>query len=385
MRLIYLNQQDAQHHGSWSGTHRRMLNALSTRFSDMGLATPLRSRWFTVIGWINRIAHRITGQVWIHHHHRLNVWACGAAAQHALNAIGGDVVFAPAASVELLNIKPGLPVIYLSDATPALLDGYYPSYTALPAPSKARMHALERLAIGRSDALIYPSRWAAQSAIDTYGAHAQRVFVQPFGPNFDDIDAYTRRFAARTLQTFSTERPLRVLCVGKDWIRKGAQIAVDAVTQLRMQQYPVSLELCGFDHVLANPPDWLVQTPLIDKSQPDGYLKLAQVYARADVFMFPSQAECAGVVLAEAAAFGLAIIANQTGGIPDMVSEHNNAILINPTDGADAYAHALLPLLQAPDRLLAMQVASVAFYQTRLHWDRFADQVYSIATALLKH
>jgi glycosyltransferase involved in cell wall biosynthesis len=66
-----------------------------------------------------------------------------------------------------------------------------------------------------------------------------------------------------------------------------------------------------------------------------GYLKgreLASAYASADVFLFASQTETLGLVLLEAMASGLAVVACNAGGIPDAVQDGVTGYLFEPGD-----------------------------------------------------
>lgn len=63
-------------------------------------------------------------------------------------------------------------------------------------------------------------------------------------------------------------------------------------------------------------------------------------YASADIFVLPSLFEPFGIVLLEAMAAGLPIVASRVGGIPEVVREGENAILVPPNDSS-ALAAAL--------------------------------------------
>ena len=60
----------------------------------------------------------------------------------------------------------------------------------------------------------------------------------------------------------------------------------------------------------------------------------ARLMAGFDVFALPSHKEAAGTVFLEAAQAGVPIVATRVGGIPDMVVEQANAILVAPGDPA---------------------------------------------------
>lgn len=66
-----------------------------------------------------------------------------------------------------------------------------------------------------------------------------------------------------------------------------------------------------------------------------GYLAgedLASAYASADAFVFPSRTETLGLVLLEAMAAGCPVVAANSGGIPDIVTNGENGFLFEPKD-----------------------------------------------------
>jgi glycosyltransferase involved in cell wall biosynthesis len=79
-----------------------------------------------------------------------------------------------------------------------------------------------------------------------------------------------------------------------------------------------------------------------------GYLhgkELGSAYASADAFIFPSRTETLGLVLLEAMAAGCPVVAANSGGIPDIVTNGENGFLFDTTDDN--------AMLLATQRLLA--------------------------------
>ncbi|MPR11735.1 glycosyltransferase family 4 protein [Microvirga tunisiensis] len=70
----------------------------------------------------------------------------------------------------------------------------------------------------------------------------------------------------------------------------------------------------------------------------------------ADVFVFPSHAEPAGLVLSEACEAGCAIVASNVDGIPEMLDDGRAGILVPPKNPA-LLAKALIELLTTPNAL----------------------------------
>lgn len=377
IRSAYLCAEDPLSHYAWSGTHRRLFQALQS-CSDAIALGPLQSPTLSAIRFTNRVSHKLKLGEAIPHHGMVSARAYAHAAQQQLDALQPEVIFAPAASVELFHLKTSLPVIYLSDATSRLLEGYYPDFTAMPAKKKRALERFEQHAIQRADALIYPSRWAAQSAIEHYGADPAKVHVLPFGPNFDA--------AVPPAATKDSEphRSLRILFVGRDWQRKGGDIAYEAVAGLRQAGIDARLIMCGCNPEIAIDPNVAEIIPMIDKQKPGGYEALCALYASADLFLLPTRAECAGVVFSEAAAFGLAIVATDTGGIPTMVENGSNGVLLPLSAGAEDYTRILRDIITQPGKLATMQAASHAHFASRLNWGSFSSELGNIMAKLCR-
>ena len=73
-------------------------------------------------------------------------------------------------------------------------------------------------------------------------------------------------------------------------------------------------------------------------------LELASAYASADAFIFPSRTETLGLVLLEAMAAGCPVVAANSGGIPDIVTDGENGYLfeVDDPDGAITATKKLL-------------------------------------------
>ena len=84
-----------------------------------------------------------------------------------------------------------------------------------------------------------------------------------------------------------------------------------------------------------------------------GYLrgqKLASAYASADAFIFPSRTETLGLVLLEAMAAGTPVVAANSGGIPDIVTNGINGHLFDPADEKGAITATQKLLAQSEER-----------------------------------
>jgi glycosyltransferase involved in cell wall biosynthesis len=81
--------------------------------------------------------------------------------------------------------------------------------------------------------------------------------------------------------------------------------------------------------------------------------------AALDVLVLPSLSEALGLVLLEAGALGVPVVATAVGGIPEVVEDGVTGILVPPGQ-PDALADAVTRLLRDPERARAMGEAGRA-------------------------
>lgn len=108
-----------------------------------------------------------------------------------------------------------------------------------------------------------------------------------------------------------------------------------------------------------------------------GYLKrttlLPGLYASSDAFVFSSLTETLGLVVLEAMACGLPVIATPAGGVADHLVDGENGLAF-PPDDADAMARAMIRL--ALDRALATRLGARARETAlALSWERELDRL----------
>ncbi|MDY6844086.1 MAG: glycosyltransferase family 4 protein [Thermodesulfobacteriota bacterium] len=112
--------------------------------------------------------------------------------------------------------------------------------------------------------------------------------------------------------------------------------------------------------------------------------EVGRYYANADIFVVPSLYEPYGMVFAEAMSYRLPIIATHTGGIPEIVYDNENGILVPPKD-VGALANALSIL--AKDKPLRNLLGRRGYERSK-HlppWSKTADSVCNFIANLYKN
>ncbi|PZE19829.1 glycosyltransferase family 4 protein [Paenibacillus xerothermodurans] len=78
---------------------------------------------------------------------------------------------------------------------------------------------------------------------------------------------------------------------------------------------------------------------------------LAELYASADLFVFPSSTETFGNVALEALASGTPVIGARSGGVQEIVHHGKSGLLCAPRD-TDSFVRAIVSVLEQPDKLM---------------------------------
>jgi glycosyltransferase involved in cell wall biosynthesis len=100
--------------------------------------------------------------------------------------------------------------------------------------------------------------------------------------------------------------------------------------------------------------------------------KVAERYRKADVFTLSPLSEAFGNVFAEAMACGLPIVGTDVGGIPELVRDGENGILVPPGDHR-SLAEAIQRVADDKELRCSMAVRNRAHAERDLSWDRATD------------
>jgi len=144
---------------------------------------------------------------------------------------------------------------------------------------------------------------------------------------------------------------LRILNVGRLAPVKGQAVLVDAIARLRDDGVDVRCTVAG-----AGPERPPLERQIADADLGDrvtlagavGQDAIRELYAAADVFCLPSFRESLPVVLMEALAMELPVVATRIMGVPELVEDELSGLLVSP-GRADELAAALARLAQDPE------------------------------------
>jgi glycogen synthase len=166
----------------------------------------------------------------------------------------------------------------------------------------------------------------------------------------------------------SCETGIKALFVGRLVESKGVHIALQAIRHLvNEEKKPVTLSIVG---VVAPPFEYYESLqsfiaehhlqPHVEFLEPLGNEAMPEVYREYDILILPSHKEGFSMVILEAMACGLVVVATTVGGNAEILREGENALTF-PVDEATALAHQIGRLIDEPAlrRRLSANAASL--------------------------
>lgn len=159
--------------------------------------------------------------------------------------------------------------------------------------------------------------------------------------------------------------------------RKGIHFLIEALH--RMKRDDLNLLIVGKGNYEEALKEQAYRLNLQDKITFYGYCpneNLPYLYAQADIFVLPSLTESFGIVFAEAMACGLPIIGTTVGGIPEVVIDRENGILVPPRD-VEALLQAIRQLSDNSQLRAKMRQNNIRRIADCFSWETVSSQYLS--------
>jgi len=281
-----------------------------------------------------------------------------------------DVIFAPAASVEIAYLETSIPICYLSDTSFNQIRNYYNIFSNFSQFSINQSNLIEQKAINNSTTQVYTSEWASKYVIDYYKAKSNNVFVVKPGANLDSVpnklDVAKKEYNA----------PIKLLFIGQDWERKGGVIAFKTFEILLTKDYDVTFTVCGCDPHITHPKMTVI--PYLNKNIKKDNKKYINLLNESHIFFLPTRRECFGLVFYEASAYGLPAITTDTGGVTSVIENGINGYALPLDASPDDYAKKIQLLLDNPQKLKDMAIMSRDKFDKELNWDVWGEKMKHI-------
>lgn len=237
------------------------------------------------------------------------------------------------------------------------------SASAADRPRVLLLALIRRAVFGSFDLLWATTPVYADRLTRGLGVGPERVLLLD---NFVDLKHLSSIGASRAAcGAARPERPLRLLSVARLNPLKGVDVCIAALGMLR--DLPVRLRIVGsgsaeYEEELRRCAGALGVADRVEFAGPVPNHELGREYEAADLFVLASRSEAFGIVLLEAMAAGLPVVATRVGGIPYVVGDGTAspaAHLVPPGD-PHALAEAIRTLAVHPEKRDALARAARA-------------------------
>jgi glycosyltransferase involved in cell wall biosynthesis len=202
-----------------------------------------------------------------------------------------------------------------------------------------------RVLLREASACVAKSRPAAERFVEL-GASPERVFLAPHSSTLD------RLWQIAGERSYEDGAAFTVLTAGRLVAHKGVDKLLLALAKTRITHPRIRLVVVGSGPEEARLRQ-LAASLGLDRVEFAGFVDHAEMparYADADAFAFPTLEDPFGIVLLEAAAAGLPLIASPHGGATwDLIGDEGGGLIVDPCD-TDALAGALISLATDPAR-----------------------------------
>jgi glycosyltransferase involved in cell wall biosynthesis len=277
----------------------------------------------------------------------------------------------------------------IPDGSVVLLDGLVASpapAAVVPASRRLRLVALVHMPLGRPEpdererevlssvaAVVTPSAWARRVLVDLYSLPADRVHVAEPGVEAADLAPGTTTGGS-------------LLSVAAVIQGKGHDVLVDALGTLRGHDWR-----CLCVGSLEREPAFVASLwhqafagGMSGRVRFAGTLReadLARTYGAADLLVLPSRSETYGMVVTEALARGLPVVAADVGGVPEAMghgADGNRPGVLVPPDDPAALGDALRTWLRDADLRRRLRRAASERRESLPDWSMTTSAVENV-------
>lgn len=198
-----------------------------------------------------------------------------------------------------------------------------------------------------------------QSIIHDYQISASKVFNIRAGGDF-----ILKKQKARCAKV------KKIICVGKDYHRKGISFLLEAFAKISKEFKGVELVIVGCQ-LPANQQN-VTNIPYLEDRD-----VLEKIYSESDIFVMPSIAEPFGYAFLEAMGSGIPCIGTNVGGVPDIIRDGETGFVV-PVKDANAIYEKIKFFIEQPQKVNDFGEAGFKRFQKYYTWENVVNDILKI-------
>jgi len=257
-----------------------------------------------------------------------------------------DALFFACMQIGLLPVLRRHRSYLYTDLSPSLKRELAPWYNHQLPKNRAQgwlKNRVETRVYSALEGLFTMSRWSAEGIRQDYNVPRDRIHVSLPGANL-------KRWLPIDRSGRSDKRPVRILMVGGQFRLKGGDLVLDWAQRTQARNW--EMDIVTWPGEL---PEWVQEClgrPAADARVTQSLVprlpnvrvhcgvrantpEAMQLFANADIFCLPTQADGSSIASLEAMATGLPVLVGAVGGIPELIEDGRTGFLLRPGDGMD--------------------------------------------------
>lgn len=215
------------------------------------------------------------------------------------------------------------------------------------------------------------SKMMANHIINHSGVEAGKVHVVHAGNNM--LKEHDEAIGVKDVVVPLPDRKKRVLFVGRDFLRKGGDLVLQAFEYL-VREYKSDIRL-----TIIGPLRWPQPGSIphyVDFVGDIPYDQVRSYYQQADLFCLPSRYEGFGLVFTEALSYGVPCIGRRAFAMPEIISHGVDGYLIEKDDPVEL-ASLIVRTLE-DDAMQARVKNNASQYRQYYSWNRVARDILTV-------
>ena len=285
--------------------------------------------------------------------------------QESIESYQPDLIFSKS-SIPLMNINLPVPFVYMTDSSIEWVKKQWPYFTDL---GFNIMQKWERKVIDKADNILTFSEANANVLKGYYQKPPQQVTVHPIP------SALPEELCTMVEKNLEQSESIRLILVGRDFHRKGVDIAIETTRMLNNLGIPTQLRVVGQDGQSSEHVKFM---GLYSKNDSETQAQYINNYRWAHFHIFPSRFDTAGITPSEAAGFGVPTITNAAGGLATTVQNGVSGIVLPENSPAQRYVHAIRHYIEHPKAYQMLCQTTYQRYQSELTWSALGKVLVSI-------
>lgn len=268
-------------------------------------------------------------------------------------------------SLYLSYMKTDKPILYRTDGVFHSMVNYY--IKNVPQSMIKQGDIVEEKTLMKSTYVLFPSQWVYDETRKYYSkVDTSKLKIIESGANIPYVDE-------KLIKDKHGNDVLNLLFIGSDPVRKGVDVAINCVKCLNEEYRRKScLTIIGGDFDFVEKP-YINYVGRINKNNANDAERFKNYFINADFLLFPTKAECAGIVSCEAAAYGVPVLAYNTGGVSSYVIDGKNGHVFDLSATGNDFAEYIHNLSDIDQ--IKMSEYARHLYETKFNWDVWGKKV----------